>query len=75
MTSTDTNLEQPPEAGKSDWPVVGARVHPEVRRMLDVAAGYLGQNRSELIVDASVTKAREILEAHGVPLDQFKIAA
>lgn len=75
MTSVDVNLDPAPDTGKSEWPVVGARVHPETRRMLDVAAGYLGTNRSDLIVEASVARAHEVLRAHGVSLDQFKPAA
>ena len=75
MTSADVNLDPTTETGKADWPVVGARVHPETRRMLDVAAGYLGMNRSDLIVEASVARAHQVLLAHGVSLEQFKPAA
>lgn len=71
MTSAENNVETLPEPGKGEWPVVGGRVHPEHRRMLDVAAGYLGKNRSDLIVEAALARAKEVLVEHGVPLEQF----
>lgn len=47
---------------KGNWPVVGGRIRPEDRRLIDIAAASTGVKRGEFIVTAAVARAREVLK-------------
>lgn len=53
-----------PEAdeGKAGWPTAGARVKPDVLKMVDVAAAVLRLSRSEFIGQALEQHAHATLE-------------
>jgi uncharacterized protein (DUF1778 family) len=46
---------------KKDWPVIGARVSPEDRRLIDRAALEVEEKRGPFIAAAALERARAIL--------------
>lgn len=64
MTShDDSNIPPVNDSAKATWPVIGARVHPDDRKLIDLAAVEAGEKRGPFIVAAAVERAKAILLA------------
>jgi uncharacterized protein (DUF1778 family) len=64
MTSdAGTKVTPVNETARGDLPVVGGRVTPEDRRIIDLAAIELGMKRGPFIVEAALERAKEVLRA------------
>lgn len=65
MSSVNETVKLPveDESRKGDWPVAGARMHPDQLRLVDVARAYVHENRSEFMAASAVARARAVLEA------------
>ena len=64
MSSVNETIKLPDEVEprKTDWPVAGARMHPDQLRLVDVARAYTNENRSEFMAEAAIERARAVLE-------------
>lgn len=62
MTS-DEHTKIPPvnEIARADLPVIGGRITPEDRLIIDRAALELGMKRGPFIVEAALERAKEVL--------------
>lgn len=65
MSSVNETIKLPDadEPRKTDWPVAGARMHPDQLRLVDVARAYTHENRSEFMAVSAIARARAVLEA------------
>lgn len=50
-----------PRGVKATWPVIGTRAPAEDQELVDRAAEQLGVDRAELVYDAVIRRAREVL--------------
>ena len=64
MTSdADTKVTPVNETARADLPVIGGRISPEDRLIIDRAALELGMKRGPFIVEAALERAKEVLRS------------
>ena len=71
---TSPKLRRRGRPNKTDWPVVGSRVHPDVFKAIDIAASLCGMKRADYIEDTLVRRAFDDCAAHGLRLDRPQAA-
>ncbi len=54
--------EKRKELQPSAWPVIGCRVHPDVKRTITMAAVTMGLNRSEFMIQTLTQEAKRVLD-------------
>ena len=62
-SNADNSIPQIDPDARGTWPVIGTRVHPDDRRLIDEAALEAGEKRGEFILTAALDRAREVLRA------------
>jgi uncharacterized protein (DUF1778 family) len=62
-SDADNSIQEFDPTARGTWPVIGTRVHPDERRLIDEAALEVGEKRGAFMLKAALDRAKAVKQA------------